>query len=127
MDPDDCPSRVVCPIPRPGIQLASGIETRLERRNDQIIGGFDIGSVLEPSYRASKSDSGVECLWVGNVSEDPRHTPYVIGVCSVNNGKILWLQPRFGSLSSYVSERDHWEGLATEEWPDSLVPFPAGP
>ena len=72
-------SRVVCPVPRPRIQLPGGIKTCLKCRDNLIIWRVDIDSI-EPSNRGSKWDSGVEGLWVGNVSEDPRHTSCVVGV-----------------------------------------------
>ena len=31
----------------------------------------DFDPIIEPSDRSRKSDSGVECLWVSDVTEDP--------------------------------------------------------
>jgi hypothetical protein len=106
VDPHHCPSRVVCPVPRPRVQLPGGIKTRLECGDDQIIWRVDIDSVIEPPNRASESDGRVECLWVCDISEDPRYTSHVIGVRSANDGKILWLHPLFRLLNLYVLERD---------------------
>ena len=76
--------------------------------------GVGINSVIEPSNRTSKSDSGVECLWVGNVPEDPRHTPNVSGVGSM---KILALQPRFRLWNQYVLERrPGWRPKPKQRW-----------
>jgi len=55
------------------MQPPTGIETRVERGNDQVR-GIDIEPVIEPSNPASESDSGVKCLRVRDASEDPRHS-----------------------------------------------------
>jgi hypothetical protein len=118
VDPHHRPPRVVRPVPRPGIQLPGGIKTCLERRNNRIVWDIDVGSV-EPSNRPCQSDSRVECLWVGDVSDDPRYASRVIGVCRANNVKVLGLQPWFGFLNLYIPERVvcRWR-WATEELPD---------
>jgi len=38
------------------------------------MGGIGVGSVIEPPNQPRELDGGVGRLWVGNVSEDPRHT-----------------------------------------------------
>ena len=123
VNPHHCPSRVVHSVLQPRVQPPSGIKTRLERGDNRVIRGVDVDSVVEPSNLAGESDSGVECLWVCDVSEDPRHTPCVIGVCLTDNGEILWLQPWFRLLNLYASKRDRrrWR-LAAKERPDSPVP-----
>jgi hypothetical protein len=44
--------------------VGSGIEARLECRNNQIKGKADIDSVVELSEYTGASDGSVECLWV---------------------------------------------------------------
>jgi len=118
---------MVCPVPRPWVQLPSKIKTRRKCRDDQIIGRVDIDSIVEPPDGASESDGSVECLWVRDITEDPGYTQGVIGV-RLANGKILWRHPRLGSLNLYVLERDRrWWRLATEDRPGSLLPRPPGP
>ena len=75
----------------------------------------------------SEFDGGVQCLWVRDVSEDPRHTSYVTLVRSTNSVKVLGLQPWCRLMDVYVLERDHRKRLAAEERPDSPVPHPMGP
>ena len=55
---------------------------------------LDINAIIELSNRASELDSGVEGLWVVNVSENPRHTFYVVDIRSVNGGGIPRSHPR---------------------------------
>jgi hypothetical protein len=80
VDPCYRPPGVIRPVPRPGIQLPGGIKTSLERGNNRIVWDIDVGSV-EPSNRPCQSDSRLECLWVGDVSDDPRYASRVIGIC----------------------------------------------
>ena len=106
VNPHHCPSRIVRPLPRLGVQLPSKTKTRPECIDDQIIGRVDIDSVIEPLDSASESDGSVEYLWVYDISEDPRYASYIIGACSVNDDKILWLHPPLRLVSLYVLERN---------------------
>ena len=74
VNPHHCPSRIVCPVPRPCVQLPGEIKTCLEHGDDQIIGRVDIGSFVEPPDRASESDGSIERLRVRDISEDPGYT-----------------------------------------------------
>ena len=128
MNPQHCPSRIVCPVPRPRVYPPSGVKTRLECRDDQIVRRVDIDSVIEPSDIASESDGSIERLWVRDISEDPRHTLYIIGIRSVGDSKIHWLHPRLRLMNLDVLKQNHrWWRLLTEERPNSPVPRPAGP
>ena len=113
--------------PRPRIRHTGGVKTRIERSDNQIVRRIDVYSIIEPSDHPSESDGGVQCLWVRDVSKDPRHTSYVTLVCSTNGVKVLGLQPWCRLMDVYVLERDHRKRLAAEERPDSPVPHPMGP
>ena len=69
--PQHGPDRVICSVLQPRVYLLGGVETRLESRNNCVVWWFDVGSVLKPSNCASKSDSGIDCLQVGDAPEDP--------------------------------------------------------
>ena len=85
-DPQDCSSRVIYPVPLSQIHLPIEIKTCMKGGDDRIIGGFSIGSILEPANRSSESDS--ERLWIGNISENPGNIVN-LGVCSKNGDKLV--------------------------------------
>jgi len=68
---------------------------------------LDINPIIELSTRASELDSGVEGLWVINISEHPGYTLYVIDIRPVSGGRILRLYPRFRLAGE---ERRHLAG-----------------
>jgi len=63
------------------------------------MGGIGVGSVIEPQNQPRELGGGVGRLWVGNVSEDLRHT-----LRFTNDVKILGLQSWFRLLKLYVRE-----------------------
>lgn len=66
------PVQTSIPRPQPSrIQLPSEIKTVLKYKYNRITGMLDVGPIIELSSRASELDSGVEGLWVINVSEHP--------------------------------------------------------
>lgn len=69
--PQHGPDGVICSALQPRVYLPGGVETRLESRKNCVVWWFDVGSVLKPSNCASKSDSGIDCLQVGDAPEDP--------------------------------------------------------
>ena len=71
VDPQYRPSRIIRPVPRSRIHLPIGTETGPKYGDNQVVWVFQVSSILEPSNNSSKSDGGVERLWVGNASEDP--------------------------------------------------------
>jgi len=69
--PKDGPQRVVCSIFQPRVYLLGGVKTSLKNGNDCIVWWFNVGLVLKPPNCACEPDSGLNCLWVGDVPEDP--------------------------------------------------------
>ena len=60
-----------CSVHRLRVNLAGGIETRLEGGIDYIEWGLNVAPAGEPLNCASESNRGVKCFPVGDVSEDP--------------------------------------------------------
>ena len=71
VDPQECPRRVVCPVPKFWIHLPIGSKTRVKGGEDLIVWGLRAGFVFEPSNRSGKFDGGVDGLLVGDSLEDP--------------------------------------------------------
>ena len=91
--PQDSSDRVVCSVPHPRVHLLGGVKTRLEDGDNCIVWWFNVDSFFKPPNCASKSDSGVECFRVGDVSEDPRYAPDVVRVVYQKCGEIFRRQP----------------------------------
>ena len=62
------------------MQPPVGTETRNKGGDEYVVDGFYIDSIFEPPNGSSELYGNIERLRIGDVLENPRYTPGVIGV-----------------------------------------------
>ena len=75
------------------MHLPVGAETGVKGGDDYIVHSFHVDSIVKPSNRSGASDSGIERLRIGEVLDNPRYTPDVVGVCYLNIGQFPGSEP----------------------------------